>query len=187
MSMHEQQGLSGEDEKLVLHVRQRAENLYRTHQYLCTEAVVAAINEAFGEPVPLNHAVAMAAGMTAGIGESGCLCGAVSGAVLAAGMVLGRERVHGARAQIRGAAGEIHALFRKRFSSTCCRVLTKQVKADKSAHFAQCADLTGAGAEIAMRVILHHRPDAAAWTRMTTHRDSRIGGVCKHFLRLLIK
>ncbi|MEJ2040676.1 MAG: C-GCAxxG-C-C family protein, partial [Desulfosarcinaceae bacterium] len=70
------------EEALIAQIRQRAHNLYQTRQMLCTEAVLVALNHGLGGDLTEAQAVAMAAPFCAALGVSGCLCGALSGAVL---------------------------------------------------------------------------------------------------------
>ena len=60
---------------------------------------------------------------------------------------------------MRRESAAIHEAFTARHKSSCCRVLTKHVKNDASAHMAQCAALTGYGAELAVFSILRLRPE----------------------------
>jgi len=52
----------------------------------------------------------------------------------------------------------LHDNFRMIHGATCCRVLTKNVKNDKKAHFRQCAELTANSAEMAARLVLSENP-----------------------------
>lgn len=58
--------------------------------YHCGESVVRAINEIAGQPLP-PEVMRMASGFCEGIGGSRCICGALAGGVMAAGLLAGRE------------------------------------------------------------------------------------------------
>ena len=73
----------------------------------------------------------MAEAFGGGIGESGCLCGAVSGGVMALGLLGEKKR-----------NGELVAAFRKEFGTTCCRGLSKDHRWLSPEHKANCRQLT---------------------------------------------
>jgi hypothetical protein len=84
--LHQQLGV--EAEALITAISSRAQNLYLTRQLLCTEAVVVALNHGLNGGLSEAQAVAMAAPFCAAMGESGCSCGALSGAEMACGLFL---------------------------------------------------------------------------------------------------
>jgi hypothetical protein len=59
--------------------RHKAEDLYRSGQFLCSEAVFLVANEYLGHPVP-DDMVRLASGFPVGMGTAGCACGALTGA-----------------------------------------------------------------------------------------------------------
>ena len=72
----------------VAKIAKDAEDLFRGG-FFCSEAVVCSIRSNFEMDVP-EEVIAMASGFPIGIGRSKCLCGAVSGGVMAIGLVFGR-------------------------------------------------------------------------------------------------
>ena len=72
----------------VAKIAKDAEDLFRGG-FFCSEAVVSSIRSNFEMDVP-EEVIAMASGFPIGIGRSKCLCGAVSGGVMAIGLVFGR-------------------------------------------------------------------------------------------------
>ncbi|WP_300158851.1 C-GCAxxG-C-C family protein [Solidesulfovibrio sp.] len=160
----------------------RAEALFSNRRLLCAEAILVAVNEAFGLPLTEGQAVGLAAGLTAGIGDRGCLCGAVAGACLAVGALCSRGEAAAARAAVRREAAAIHEAFTRRHKSACCRVLTKPVKDDKKAHDAQCAGLTGFGAQLAVRAVLRLRPELLDSPDAGVRREGRLCGRLKWLL-----
>lgn len=161
---------------LALAVSDLAESHFSHRKLLCAEAILVAINETFGQPLTEGQAVGVAAGLTAGLGDRGCLCGAVAGACAAVGVVCSRGEHAAARAAVRRESAVIHEAFTDRHKSACCRVLTKPVKHDASAHMAQCAGLTGYGAELAVRSILRLRPELFDTPAATSARGRRLCG-----------
>jgi C_GCAxxG_C_C family probable redox protein len=136
-------------------VRERAVTLFRSRRYMCAEAILIAVNEVFDGGLTKRAAGGLAAALPEGLGGSGCLCGAVSGAALGLGLILsGKLR----RREIRLLSRRLHQAFSLRHGSTCCRVLTRPVKDDPEPHFDQCTELTGFAAETAARLILEKLP-----------------------------
>ena len=63
------------NDKLIQELKQKAEELYRSGDYLCSEAVFTVVNEYLGQPLP-PEAVRITSGFPVGIGHAGCTCGA---------------------------------------------------------------------------------------------------------------
>jgi C_GCAxxG_C_C family probable redox protein len=169
---------STEAEALVERISERARNLYQSHQLLCTEAVVVALNRGLGGGFTDAQAVSMAAPFCLALGESGCLCGALSGAVMCCGLFLGKDRPYRYRRVMRDGARHLHDAFKASNGATCCRVLSKKIGHDKKAHFRQCADLTAEAAELAARLILQQRPELMEQVNhgFLSKRQSKISG-----------
>jgi C_GCAxxG_C_C family probable redox protein len=155
---------NGPADLFIARIRDRAHRLYRTRQMLCTEAVLAALNRGFNGGLSDAQVMAMAAPFSAALGESGCLCGALSGSVMAAGLLLGQAHPLHGRKRLRDSARHLHDTFRSVHGSTCCRVLSRPVQKDHRAHFRYCAGLTAQAAEMAARLILQERPELIART-----------------------
>jgi len=172
-------------ETLVDLIKAKARNLFLTRQLQCAQAVLCALNEGLGGGLRRDIATRLASGFGEGLGGSGCLCGAVSGGVLALGLFMGKDR-----SSLLNASGSsystalLHQEFAARFGSACCRVLSKKVKHDAKAHFDQCAELTGAAAEIASRIILESKSHLAKSADLgyLTARDSKLTGVLNRIL-----
>uniref|UniRef100_B8DKG2 C_GCAxxG_C_C family protein n=1 Tax=Nitratidesulfovibrio vulgaris (strain DSM 19637 / Miyazaki F) TaxID=883 RepID=B8DKG2_NITV9 len=135
-------------------IRCRAENLFDTRQLLCAEAVLHAVAETLGGPLSPDQAAALGTPFCQGMGGAGCTCGALSGAVAAVGLYRGRPERGAGGAKGRALARRMHDAFRADCGATCCRVLIRHVRHDKTAHFAQCRALTGKGAVLAARELL---------------------------------
>jgi len=152
-----------EKQQLAETIGERARNLYLTGQLLCSVAVLVVLNKGLGGGLSDDVAIRLASALPVGLGNSGCVCGALSGAALAVGLFLGRSRP-GSRDEMEAlkAANLVHDRFKDRFGATCCRVLTKTVKGNNKEHLEQCARLTGQAAEMAALVILERRPELIA-------------------------
>ena len=106
-----------------------AEGLYRSGKMHCAEAVLAAVRNAFAPGVS-EDVVRMAAGFGGGSG-TGCICGAVSGATMALGMVLPGEKK-----RVSALTKELHRWFKGEYGATCCKLILQS-------HGKPCPELTG--------------------------------------------
>lgn len=84
----------------------------------------------------------MAEAFGGGIGESGCLCGAVTGGVMALAL-----------AGHPGRSGELVAAFRAEFRTTCCRGLSKDYRWLSREHRANCRRITAATAGLVEKLL----------------------------------
>ena len=144
-------------EAVVSRVKEHAYHLFRKQGFLCGEAVLISMNEAFQIGLSQEQALAMAAPFCEGLGQSGCLCGAVSGAMIACGLLLIKPNKRRRRKMARKIAQCLQMEFKNGHGSVCCRVLTKKVKGDKKAHLEHCAGLTVLAAETAARLVLEEQ------------------------------
>jgi C_GCAxxG_C_C family probable redox protein len=178
--------LDPESEALIEAIGAQARNLYLTRQLLCTEAVVEALNDTLGGDLTKSQVVALTAPFCVAMGESGCMCGALSGAVIACGLFLGDRHPYRNRKQMRDSARQLHDEFKSRNGATCCSALIRKVKHDKGAHFRQCADITEKAAEMAARKILKNRPELAsrAERKGLARRQSVISSAVSRLIRL---
>ena len=176
---------NAQSETLIAQIRERARNLYQTRQLLCTEAVMVSLNHGLNGGLTDTQAIAMAAPFCTALGESGCLCGALSGAVLASGLFLGNDRPYQYRREMRESARQLHDAFKSSNGATCCRALSQKVKHDKKAHFNQCAELTAQAAEMAARMILQKKPKlmTQADNGFLTQRNSWFKGILLRLIR----
>ena len=94
--------------------------------YNCAQAVLQATT---GRSDP--ELLAMAEAFGGGIGASGCLCGAVTGGVMALGLSGKGD-----------CGGKLVAVFREEFRTTCCRGLSKDYRWLSREHKANCRHLT---------------------------------------------
>ena len=135
-------------------IRQVAEEYYRSGQFYCSEAIVKTINDAFGLMYP-ERVIRMTSGFPIGIGGAGCACGAVTGGVMAMGMVFGRETAADPSIdRCLALARELHVFFSGRHGCLCCRTLTHGMKLKSPEHIAQCVAFTGEVAEETAKIIL---------------------------------
>lgn len=131
----------------VKKITKDAEEYFR-NGYFCCEAVMASIRENFELDVP-KEVIAMATGMAVGAGKSGCMCGALNGAILVLGLFFGRSEQNGPAdpkaVKCMELTHEMHNWFREANgkNSVCCRVLTREFDMGKGEHKEQCVYFTG--------------------------------------------
>ncbi|MDP1857574.1 MAG: C-GCAxxG-C-C family protein [Gemmatimonadaceae bacterium] len=106
----------------------------------CTESIVETSCGVLG--IEAGPHVRMATGFRAGMAKSGCVCGALVGAVMAGGLVHGREDEAGSEADTLALSRRLHERFVGRFGTTCCRMLNGD-DFDSPEHDVRCAGITG--------------------------------------------
>lgn len=130
------------DAQVIAQARAKAEELYRSGQFLCSEAVFLVANEFLGHPVP-DELVRLASGFPVGMGTAGCSCGALTGGVMALGLKYGRTRAAAPMPGMLEASKALHDRFIGRRGATCCRVLIRPFEFGSAEHIAQCVTITG--------------------------------------------
>ncbi|MDY4727453.1 MAG: C-GCAxxG-C-C family protein, partial [Megasphaera elsdenii] len=89
----------------------------------CIESVIKTCNDTMNLQLP-DVAIRMASGMGGGIGRSGCVCGALSGACLVIGALVGRRTPdEKPLPEVYKYTSEFHDRFKQHFGATCCRAL----------------------------------------------------------------
>ena len=135
-------------------IRRTAEEYYRAGDFYCSEAIVKTIKDAFELDAP-DSVIAMASGFPVGIGGSGCVCGAVTGGVMALGLFFGRSKAGDAAVdRVMTLSKELHDAFIHDHRKLCCRVLTRNMTLGSTEHMEQCISFTGEVAETTARIIL---------------------------------
>jgi C_GCAxxG_C_C family probable redox protein len=165
----------------------RARNLFATRQMYCSEAVLLALNRSLGGGLQDHQAPALAGPFAESVGRSGCMCGAVGGALMALGLFIGGTQPLRRRRKVRRIADDLVADFKRRTGGPCCRIISRRVPAG-TARFDHCADLTALGAALAAERILAQRPELAAALdiALVSARDSLPAGLLKRALRCAI-
>jgi C_GCAxxG_C_C family probable redox protein len=130
------------DKEIIEKARKQAEEMYRSGEFLCAEAVFMAANEFMGFPVP-KEMVRLTSGFPVGIGMSGCVCGALSGGVMALGIRYGRSQGGTPTPGMFETTRELHNRFVTRHKCTCCRVLIKKFDMGSPQHIEHCIAITG--------------------------------------------
>jgi cysteine synthase A len=118
----------------------------------CSEAMLKAFNEKYNLGLP-EHCLRIASGFGAGMGESGCACGAVTGATMVFGLIAGRKKAYESNRLAFLATNELHRRFREKNKSTCCRILTRGVEWYSAEQKTLCEGYEMTSAEIAEEII----------------------------------
>jgi C_GCAxxG_C_C family probable redox protein len=96
--------------------------LLASKRYLCSESILIAISNWLGIQNELIPKIAT--GFGAGIGGCGTVCGAISGGVIALGLIFGRNEVKETTVRPYWFARELLEKFEKEFGHVTCRELT---------------------------------------------------------------
>ncbi len=110
--------------------------------FYCSEAVISTIIEHFEVDIP-KEVIAMSSGFPVGMGFAQCLCGSVSGGVMALGLFFGRtipcdKKVEKAME----VSKELHDWFKGEYGHLCCRILTKGIDMASQERQDKCVALT---------------------------------------------
>ena len=126
----------------------RANNTPGPNHMNCGESVIAALWDAFEPDFP-RSVVAAGAGMGAGIGGSGCICGALAGGVAFLGLMTGTKE------RTKPLAAELHDAFCEGTGhrTPCCRVLTRGMEWGSPERVAGCQGNCALAAGAAARIL----------------------------------
>lgn len=138
----------------VEEVGKRAKYLY-LNGYSCSEALVSTIIEKFELDVP-QSVVKMATGLAGGIGKTGEACGALTGGVMALGILFGRDHIEENPIGDQTFAKELLEYFveNNSFNSLKCQVLTEGFDTDEGEHKQHCSEFVAMIAEKASHMII---------------------------------
>lgn len=134
-------------------IRKIAEDYYRNGDFYCSEAVVKTIMDEFQIDVS-EDVIKMASGFPVGMGGMGCTCGALTGGVMAIGLVYGRSQ--GKDPKVNKAmelSAKLYQIFCERHKVSCCKVLTRGMEKGSPEHMEQCIAFTGEMAYEAAKII----------------------------------
>ncbi len=123
-----------------------------TNGYCCSESVLIALAHHAGrDPDPL---VALASGFCGGIAGTRQTCGAVTGAIMGLGLLLGPVEPHASHATIEATACQFMRRFRAEFGSLACGdLLAGNIAAQARQPDASCADYVGEAVRLALDVL----------------------------------
>ena len=126
----------------------RANNRPGPDHMNCGESVIAALWDAFEPDFP-RSVVAAGAGMGAGVGGSGCICGALAGGVAFLGLVMETKE------RTKPLAAELHDAFCEGTGhrTPCCRVLTRGMEWGSVERVANCQENCAIAAGVAAEIL----------------------------------
>jgi len=137
----------------IQQVRYDAEEVFRIGGFYCSEAIVSAIRKNFDPDMP-EALIASASGFPVGVGKSKCMCGAISGAIIALGYFFGRKNGETDNAKVMELSHELQESFRKNHLGTlCCHIHIKGMDITTGEHKKQCVAFTGECAQKAAEII----------------------------------
>jgi C_GCAxxG_C_C family probable redox protein len=129
----------------------KATQLFKDGFY-CSEAIIQVFNEHLD--LGLNeNAIRMATGFGAGLGAAKCCCGSLTGAVMVLSAVKGRTTKEENVDEVFALTQELHDKFKKRFKSTCCRMLTKDVEWGTPEHHKHCEKMVYGAVQILVEIL----------------------------------
>ncbi|MCL2574721.1 MAG: C-GCAxxG-C-C family protein [Defluviitaleaceae bacterium] len=130
----------------IAKVRSDAEEVFRSGKYICAEAIVHSIRENVDPNMP-EALISAASGFPQGVGGARCMCGSVSGSVIALGYFFGRDFptaiTDPQSLKTIMLSFELQEDFKKKFKVLCCHVHLKGKDIEKGEHVEQCVSFTG--------------------------------------------
>ncbi|MGL4868178.1 MAG: C-GCAxxG-C-C family (seleno)protein [Cetobacterium sp.] len=134
-------------------VKADAEEAYRAGDFFCSEAIVYSIRKNIDPDMP-EALIAASSGFPLGVGKSKCICGAVSGGVMAVSYFFGRTKAGDRKVHKNlELANELQEEFKKNHKVLCCKILTHGMTMGAKDHKDQCISFTGEIAEVAATII----------------------------------
>ena len=127
-------------EEMSIEARNKAGNYFK-EGYNCAEAVFLTFRELLSPEIDPAF-VKLMTGFGGGVGQSGCMCGALTGAIVALNMVKGRTSNLDSREEAYQYAKEFSERFTDKYNVTCCRALNPYPFETKE-HLTNCLKITG--------------------------------------------
>ncbi|MCF6291590.1 MAG: C-GCAxxG-C-C family protein [Desulfobacterales bacterium] len=160
----------------------RAANLFTARRLCCSEAVLLVLNNGFNGGLDFDTARNLGAGFCGGMGDAGCVCGALSGAVMGLGLFLGPAAPNGLnKKKFRALIKNLHNAFQTKQGSTCCRILIQDFSngKQKTARHNHCTGITEHGGRLAVELLLKARPAllGRADLAFLEKKDTRLTGL----------
>lgn len=138
------------NEQLVLEARNKSGDYFR-QGYNCAESIFLAFRDLVIPDVD-PALVRMMTGFGGGLGHSGCMCGALTGAAVVLGALRGRVSADQDREVAYGLTSGFHDRFEAQFGSTCCRAINPYTF-DTPEHLKNCLKVTGNTGKMLMEYI----------------------------------
>ena len=134
-----------------------AGELFRKGDFFCSEAVVATMRETFDKNMPIEI-ISTASGFPVGVGRQKCMCGAISGGVIALGYFFGRTEGGDPKVnKTLALTAELHNIFKEKNKVACCSILTKGMDMASGEHKEQCIRFTSEMAKETAKIIAREK------------------------------
>lgn len=138
-------------EQLPVEARNKAGNYFK-EGYNCAEAIFLTYQPLLSPEIDPSL-VRLFTGFGSGVGESGCMCGALTGSIAALNMIKGRVTNQLPRDEAYELAKEFTDRFTEKYGATCCRVLNPHPFETKE-HLVNCLKITGNTSKMMMDFLL---------------------------------
>lgn len=138
------------DEEKLIEIRNKAGNYFK-EGYNCTESIFLTFRELLAPELDPDL-VRLFTGFGSGVGESGCMCGALTGSVAALNMLKGRTTNEVSRDEAYLLAREFSDKFVDKFGTTCCRALNPHPFESRD-HLVTCLKITGNTGKLLMEFL----------------------------------
>lgn len=126
--------------EMSIEARNKAGNYFK-EGYNCAEAVFLTYRELLAPELDPSL-VSLMTGFGGGLGESGCMCGALTGSITALNMIKARSTNQTSRDEAYQLAREFTDKFTEKYGATCCRALNPYPFETKE-HLTNCLKITG--------------------------------------------
>lgn len=130
---------------------EQAQELYSSG-YSCSEAIIRAFYDQLPEKekqeMSLDVFNKIASTFSGGMGGSGCLCGAISGAQIVLGVKYGRTGLGDRGNRYSKRSAELIKSFKEKRKVTCCRALNAKYEMGSPERVENCRNIIGEVAEI---------------------------------------
>lgn len=144
-------------------VAARAGELFESKGLLCAESVLQALCERnCAKDVRAGFVPRMASGFCSGVARTGGMCGALSGAIMALGLLHGRDSGQASLETVYAMVQELTAEFQERFGASTCAELTgvdfrtaegQQAFRERNLKLELCIPMARASAAMAQRIL----------------------------------
>lgn len=137
-------------EEMAIEMRNKAGNYFK-EGYNCAEAIFLTYRELLASEMD-PAMVSLFTGFGSGVGESGCMCGALTGSIAALNMLKGRTSNQASRDEAYQLAREFAEKFTGKYGVTCCRALNPHPFETRE-HLTTCLKITGNTSKMLMEFL----------------------------------
>jgi C_GCAxxG_C_C family probable redox protein len=138
-------------EQLPVEARNKAGNYFK-EGYNCAEAIFLTYQSLLAPEIDPSL-VRLFTGYGSGVGESGCMCGALTGSIAALNMKKGRTSNQLSRDEAYELAKEFTDRFTEKYGATCCKALNPHPFETKE-HLVNCLKITGNTSKLLMEFLI---------------------------------